>query len=133
MGKENVENGITSIIVIPRNERVARYVVNNGAVHASTYDNIKGMIKELVSKENYIKVLDLVSRFRTFSIFVEEGIVSELEFDFDAERAIIKQETIQEMMTPKAIERKLQQERNTEGPVSEKAESLFDSIKKYFK
>lgn len=133
MAENTVENGITSIIVIPRNERVARYIINNGAMHASTYDSIKDMIRELVSKENYIKVLDLVSRFRTFSVFVEEGIVSELEFDFDGERAQIRKEVVEGMMNPKFIERELKKSKKSEQTVSEKAESLFDSFKKYFK
>lgn len=96
--------GIISVIVIPYNEKWARYIINDGETRAKPYDEILDLLKDLVPRKKFKIVLDFVHRFRTFAVLVEEERIEELHFDFDKELKALRKETLQEIINPKEID-----------------------------
>lgn len=126
---ENETSGINSIIVIPRNERRARYIINNGAVHSASYTNIKDLIQELVSKSTFSKVIDFIRRYRTFFVSVDDDFAEELDFDFEEERKSIKNQTRKEFLKPEIAKRKYDSETVKKSSLEDKKNSLYKQTK----
>ncbi len=78
MNEQETSIAVETIFVLPRNQFHWSYRINEGAIHTIKKEEIFDFLKEYTSQVNYAKLLDFLSRFRSFLIFVKEDKIIEL-------------------------------------------------------
>lgn len=90
---------IKFIFVNPRNKNYARYTINdNEEIHTMNYDKLFQFIARLVPSQTVV-LRDMISRFRSFIVSVEDQRIDELVFDFQTERQKLKDDIKKHKMT----------------------------------
>lgn len=74
---------IETIIVLPRNQRYYRYIINDGEVHAKKYKDIREFLIELAPSLIY-KIITKLDTFAYFMIDVIDQKLYDLEPDIGA-------------------------------------------------
>lgn len=110
---------IATVIVLPRNARYCKYIINEGVTHSMKYYEMEKMLTELVpSQSNQIR--ELLGTFQNFMVIVPSQEVHVFRFDFEGERKKLSTELKQKLAT------QIPQINRPNSSLSEKVSGIID-------
>lgn len=120
---------ITTVIIIPRTPRYARYILNDGSSHALKYEALEIFLKKLIPSKSDV-INEYLFSFQHFYMVVPEMLVEKFVFDFDGEREKFRKQNRLRQFDPqyalRLIESRSKATKNDINKIFEKLAQKFD-------